>query len=168
MRVVRNDRIDIAGIKALNPARIVLSPGPCTPDEAGVCLEAVERFAGEIPMLGVCLGQQVIGQIYGAKVTNAIEIKHGKTSNVLHNHTPLFRGLASPFTATRYHSLILDYASIPEELEITAWCNSANGEKQIMAISHQTLPLYGVQFHPESLLTEGGHQILKNFLELTK
>ncbi len=160
VRVVRNDAIDIAGIAALAPERIVLSPGPCTPDQAGVSLAAIREFTGKIPLLGVCLGHQAIGQAFGGKVVRAARIMHGKTSPVRHDGRGVFRGLPNPFDAGRYHSLAISRQGFPECLEITA--ETEDGE--IMGVRHRTLPVEGVQFHPESVLTEHGHALLKNFL----
>lgn len=163
--VKRNDEIDLKGIESLAPEYLVLSPGPCTPNEAGITLEAIKTYAGKIPMFGVCLGYQAIGQVFGAKVTNANTIMHGKTSNLFHNGSGLFAKVNSPFTATRYHSLVLSPASIPPEFEVTAWSGPQKIE-EVMAIEHRDLPVCGVQFHPESILTESGLQILQNFLDL--
>ena len=160
MRVVRNDEIDLAGIAAMVPERIVVSPGPCSPTEAGVSLGAIARFAGKLPILGVCLGHQAIGQAFGGKVIHARTLMHGKTSPILHAGAGVFAGLPSPFTATRYHSLAVERDSLPDCLEITAW--TEDGE--IMGLRHRTLAVEGVQFHPESILTEHGHAMLKNFL----
>ncbi|MGS2721643.1 anthranilate synthase component II [Paraglaciecola aestuariivivens] len=174
--VKRNDQLSCADIKALNPEFLVFSPGPCTPDSAGITLDAIKTFAGRIPMLGVCLGHQAIGQAFGAKVIGAKQIKHGKTSPVEHTDSILFKGVANPFTATRYHSLVLDQATIPKEFTISAWCRDQTQpsarqqdgvgliQDEVMAIEHKSLAIYGVQFHPESLLTEFGHKILDNFL----
>jgi anthranilate synthase/aminodeoxychorismate synthase-like glutamine amidotransferase len=174
--VVRNDEICCAEIRSLCPDYLVLSPGPCTPDSSGITLEAIKEFAGLIPILGVCLGHQAIGQVFGAHVIKAQQIKHGKTSQIYHSHSALFKDVVMPFVATRYHSLVLDRVSIPDEFKITAWCSDNDDVKnsvlcqdmienrEIMAIEHKTLPIFGVQFHPESLLTEFGHRILNNFL----
>lgn len=158
--VYRNDAIDVEGIRAAPPSHIVISPGPCTPNEAGITLEVIDRLAGEIPILGVCLGHQAIGQVFGARVVLAPTVMHGKTSPVYHDGSGLHAGLPSPFTATRYHSLMLDPGSIPECLAVTAW--SAEGE--VMAVQHRSLPVFGVQYHPESIMTEGGREVLRNFL----
>ena len=162
VNVVRNDQIDCHEIAKLKPDYLVISPGPCTPDQAGVSLQAIEHFSGKIPLLGVCLGHQAIGQVFGAKVVRASNIKHGKTSLIKHHNSPLFDKVPSPFVATRYHSLLLEQNSIPAEFSVSAWCEESGTE--VMAIEHATLPLAGVQFHPESLLTEFGQQILANFL----
>ena len=160
VRVVRNDEVGVEEIERLAPARIVISPGPCTPNEAGVSLPAIARFAGRIPILGVCLGHQAIGQAFGGRVVHAKTLMHGKVSPIHHSGNGVFRGLPSPFSATRYHSLAIDRGTCPAELEITAW--TADGE--IMGVRHRTLAVEGVQFHPESILTEHGHDLLRNFL----
>jgi anthranilate synthase/aminodeoxychorismate synthase-like glutamine amidotransferase len=165
VNVVRNDQLDCQDIQRCKPDYLVFSPGPCTPNEAGITLQAIEQFAGKIPMLGVCLGHQAIAQVFGAKLINARNIKHGKTSHVQHSASKLFLEVSSPFTATRYHSILLDEKSIPQEFKVSAWCQEGSFEKEVMAIEHRTLPIVGVQFHPESLLTSAGHQILKNFLQ---
>jgi anthranilate synthase component 2 len=159
--VHRNDEISVDDIARMKPARIVVSPGPCTPNEAGVSVPAIKAFAGKIPILGVCLGHQSIGQAFGGKIIHAQQLMHGKTSLIQHNNGGVFRGLPQPFSATRYHSLVIERASIPECLEITAWTDDG----EIMGVRHKTLAVEGVQFHPESILTEHGHQMLKNFLE---
>jgi anthranilate synthase component 2 len=160
VRVVRNDAIDVEGIAALAPARIVVSPGPCTPDEAGVSLAVIREFAGKLPILGVCLGHQAIGQAFGGRIVHAGLVMHGKTSRISHAGRGVFAGLPSPFLATRYHSLAIERASLPDCLEITA--ESEDGE--IMGVRHKEFELEGVQFHPESILSEHGHALLKNFL----
>jgi len=166
VEVHRNDQISIAQIEALNPTRIVISPGPCTPNEAGVSLAVIEHFAGKLPLLGVCLGHQSIGQAFGAKVVHAKTIMHGKTSLVHHHDVGVFKGLKNPLEATRYHSLVLAADSLPDCLEVTAWTEDEHGElDEIMGLRHKTLAIEGVQFHPESILTECGHEMLKNFLE---
>tara|TARA_R110000868_G_scaffold53389_3_gene167668 strand:+ start:3105 stop:3716 length:612 start_codon:yes stop_codon:yes gene_type:complete len=164
VKIVRNDQLSCPEITKLNPDYLVISPGPCTPDQAGISLQAIEQFAGKIPILGVCLGHQAIGQVFGAQVVGAHNIKHGKTSLIQHNNSRLFQDVPSPFTATRYHSLLLELASITSEFEISAWCQEQGLPLEVMAIEHNTLALAGVQFHPESLLTEFGHQILANFI----
>jgi anthranilate synthase component 2 len=161
VRVHRNDEIDVAGIAALAPARIVISPGPCTPNEAGVSVPLVKAFSGRIPILGVCLGHQAIGQAFGGRIVHARTLMHGKVSRIHHEGKGVFAGLPSPYNATRYHSLAIERASCPAELEITAW--TEDGE--IMGVKHRTLAVEGVQFHPESILTEHGHALLRNFLE---
>lgn len=160
--VYRNDKITCGEIEQLGPDHIIISPGPCSPNEAGVSLEVIGRFAGRIPILGVCLGHQAIGQAFGGKVVRAPRLMHGKTSPVHHDGRQVYQGIPSPFTATRYHSLIVDREGLPDCLEVTAW--TAEGE--IMGLRHRELAVEGVQFHPESILTEHGHQLLKNFLGL--
>lgn len=165
IKVVRNDEITIDEIAALAPEKIVISPGPCTPTEAGVSVETIKTFAGKIPLLGVCLGHQSIGQALGGKVIRAPFVMHGKTSPVYHNNMGVFAGLKNPFQATRYHSLVIEKESIPDCLEITAWTQNEDGSMaEIMGVKHKTLALEGVQFHPESILTEHGHDMLRNFL----
>ena len=164
--VVRNDQVSIADIAALNPDKIVISPGPCTPKEAGVSVETILHFAGKIPLLGVCLGHQSIGYAFGGNVIHAKQIMHGKTSPVYHTDTGVFKDLSNPFTATRYHSLVIEQSSLPDCLEVTAWTQDENGEiDEIMGVRHKTLDIEGVQFHPESILTEHGHDLLRNFLQ---
>lgn len=158
--VRRNDEIDLQGIEELRPDHILLSPGPCTPNEAGITLDVIERFKGTIPIFGVCLGHQAIGQAFGGKVVRADRLMHGKTSAIHHKGESVFAGLPSPFTATRYHSLIVERASLPDCFEITA----ETEEGEIMGLRHKTYAVEGVQFHPESIITEHGHQILRNFL----
>ena len=166
VQVHRNDKISIADIEKLNPSHLVVSPGPCTPNEAGISLEAIKHFAGKLPILGVCLGHQSIGQAFGGKVVHANAIMHGKTSMIHHNGKGVFKGLPSPFEATRYHSLVIEKQSMPDCLEITAWTENAKGEiDEIMGVRHRELGGEGVQFHPESILTEHGHALLKNFLD---
>ncbi|HET8551214.1 MAG TPA: aminodeoxychorismate/anthranilate synthase component II [Gammaproteobacteria bacterium] len=163
--VHRNDDITLDEIEALAPARIVVSPGPCTPSEAGVSLELIGRFAGSIPVLGVCLGHQAIGQAYGGRVVRASRVMHGKTSLIRHHGTGVFAGIPDPFEATRYHSLVIDPDSLPDCLEMTAWTEDANGDfEAVMGVRHRELPVEGVQFHPESILTQHGHALLANFL----
>lgn len=163
--VVRNDQVTVADIEALAPDKIVISPGPCTPKEAGVSVDAIRAFAGRIPLLGVCLGHQSIGYAFGGNIIHAKSIMHGKTSPVYHHNVGVFKGLNNPFTATRYHSLVIEQATLPECLEITAWTQNNAGEiDEIMGVRHKTLAIEGVQFHPESILTEHGHELLRNFL----
>ena len=164
VRVFRNDKITIAEIEALAPARIVLSPGPCSPEEAGISVEVVRHFAGKIPILGVCLGHQSIGYAFGGTIVKSSTLMHGKTSPILHDGAGLFAGLPNPFQATRYHSLVVERETFPEELVVTAWV----AEGEIMGLKHRTLPVWGVQFHPESILTQGGMELLQNFLDLSK
>jgi len=164
VQVHRNDKITLAEIEALQPARLVISPGPCSPEEAGISVAAIKHFAGKIPILGVCLGHQSIGAAYGGNVVRSSSLMHGKTSPIHHDGLELFKGLSNPFQATRYHSLIVDRPTLPECLEITAWVE--NGE--IMGLRHKTLPIWGVQFHPESILTEGGMELLANFLRISE
>ena len=162
VEVLRNDEITLEGIERLWPAQIVISPGPCTPNEAGVSVPLVKQFAGKIPILGVCLGHQAIGQALGGRIVHAKRLMHGKTCAIQHDGRGVFRGLPSPFTATRYHSLAIERASLPDCLEVSAW--SDDGE--IMGVRHRDLPVEGVQFHPESILTEKGHELLANFLRI--
>lgn len=163
--VVRNDQVTVADIEALAPDKIVISPGPCTPKEAGISVEAIRVFAGRIPLLGVCLGHQSIGYAFGGNIIHAKNIMHGKTSPVYHHNIGVFKGLNNPFTATRYHSLVIEQATLPDCLEITAWTQNEAGEiDEIMGVRHKTLAIEGVQFHPESILTEHGHDMLQNFL----
>jgi anthranilate synthase component 2 len=164
VRVVRNDELPAAEIAKLAPSRIVISPGPCTPNEAGISLETIKLYAGKIPILGVCLGHQSIGQAFGGKVVRAAKVMHGKTSLIHHDGKGVFAGLPNPFEATRYHSLIIERASIPDCLEISARTSDADGA-EIMAVRHKTLAVEGVQFHPESFLTSGGKELLRNFIE---
>ncbi len=165
VHVIRNDQLDVAAIEALAPARIVISPGPCTPNEAGVSLEVIERLGVRVPILGVCLGHQSIGQAFGGRVIRARRIMHGKTSPVHHGGQGVFAGLANPFEATRYHSLVVEQSSLPACLEVTAWTENEDGSiEEIMGLRHRELPIEGVQFHPESILTQHGHALLANFL----
>ena len=165
VRVFRNDKITIAEIEALRPARIVISPGPCTPNEAGISLALIDHFKDRLPILGVCLGHQSIGQVFGGKVVHAKRVMHGKLSQIHHNDTDIFKGLANPFTATRYHSLVVEQDTLPGCLEMTAWTNEEDGTTEIMGLRHREYPVYGVQFHPESILTQRGHDLLRNFLD---
>jgi anthranilate synthase component II len=162
VEVHRNDRISVEQIAQRKPERIVISPGPCTPQEAGICVELIQKLAGKIPILGVCLGHQAIGGAFGGKIIRAPKLFHGKTSQIRHDGSGLFRGLPNPFTATRYHSLIVERKSLPAELQVTA----ETDDDIIMGMQHRQYPLMGVQFHPESVLTESGKQLLKNFLSL--
>lgn len=164
--VKRNDEITLDEIAAMRPDRLVISPGPCTPNEAGISLAAIERFAGDIPILGVCLGHQAVGQVFGGRVVRARQVMHGKVSPIHHRGAGIFRGLPSPYTATRYHSLVVEWSSLPDCLEVTAWTCSEDGTPdEIMGLRHRELAVEGVQYHPESILTEHGHALLKNFLE---
>ena len=165
VEVVRNDQIDIEGIRALAPTRIVISPGPCTPNEAGISMSVIETFAGQLPLLGICLGHQSLGQVYGGRVVRARQVMHGKTSLIHHRGEGVFTGLSNPFEATRYHSLVVERDSLPDCLEITAWTETGDGEfDEIMGLRHRELGVEGVQFHPESILTAHGHDLLRNFL----
>ncbi|HET7359315.1 MAG TPA: aminodeoxychorismate/anthranilate synthase component II [Rhodanobacteraceae bacterium] len=167
VQVARNDAIDVAGIRALAPQRIMISPGPGTPDDAGVSLAILRELAGEIPVFGVCLGHQAIGQAFGGNVVRAREIMHGKTSPIRHRGQGVFAGLPDGFEATRYHSLVVDKATLPDCLEVTAWTEHADGSlDEIMGLRHRTLAVEGVQFHPESILTRHGHDLLRNVLGL--
>ena len=166
VQVYRNDAITLDEIEAMAPDQIVLSPGPCTPDQAGISLAVVERFAGKTPILGICLGHQSIGQAFGGRIIRAGKVMHGKLSPIHHQATGVFRGLSNPLTATRYHSLVIDKATLPDSLEITAWTEDENGNlEEIMAVRHKSLAVEGVQFHPESIMSEYGHQLLENFLQ---
>ena len=168
VQVFRNDQISIAKMEKLNPDQIVISPGPCTPNEAGISVEAIKHFAGKKPILGVCLGHQSIGQAFGGKIVHAGAIMHGKTSMIRHKGIGVFRDISNPFEATRYHSLVIEQQSLPECLEVTAWTETESGElDEIMGVRHKDYPIEGMQFHPESILTEHGHKLLQNFLELT-
>jgi len=163
--VERNDQITIEEIEALAPERIMLSPGPCTPAEAGISLAVIDHFAGKLPIFGVCLGHQAIGQAFGGDIVRAEEIMHGKTSTMYHKGVGVFKNIPDPFVATRYHSLVIDQDTLPDCLEITAWTETDGGEiDEIMGVRHKTLAIEGVQFHPESILSEHGHDMLKNFL----
>ena len=161
--VYRNDKITLAEIEALKPQRLVISPGPCTPNEAGISVEVIKYFAGKLPILGVCLGHQSVGQAFGGRIVRAERLMHGKTSPVFHDNRELFDGLPNPFDATRYHSLLVERSSFPVCLEITAW----TAEEEIMGLRHRDLPIWGMQFHPESILTVTGMDMLRNFLEMT-
>ena len=166
VQVYRNDEIDLHKIAQLKPKKIVISPGPCTPNEAGISLALIKEFAGKIPLLGVCLGHQSIGQAFGGNIIKAKTLMHGKTSLIHHTSKGVFKDLPNPYTATRYHSLVIERETIPDCLEITAWTKDVNGEfGEIMGVKHKTLAVEGVQFHPESVLTEHGHDLLNNFLK---
>lgn len=162
VKVCRNDEIGLHEIEKIKPSRIVISPGPCTPDQAGISVPLIQRFAGKIPILGVCLGHQSIGQAFGGKVVRAAKVMHGKTSLIHHDDKTIFRGIGNPFEATRYHSLVIEKSSLPPTLEMTAWTE----EGEIMGVRHKSLLVEGIQFHPESILTKEGKRILKNFLTL--
>ncbi|MDX5336920.1 MAG: aminodeoxychorismate/anthranilate synthase component II [Marinobacter sp.] len=165
VQVYRNDEITIEQIEALKPERLVISPGPCTPNEAGISMDAIRHFAGKLPILGICLGHQSIGQVYGGDIIRAGKVMHGKVSAVYHNDVGVFRGLNNPLQATRYHSLVIDKNTLPDCLEVTAWTRNEDGSiEEIMGVRHKTLPIEGVQFHPESIMTEQGHELLRNFL----
>lgn len=166
VKVVRNDEIAVGDIESLAPERIVVSPGPCTPNEAGISMDAIRTYAGKLPLLGVCLGHQSIGQVFGGKIVRARQVMHGKTSPVYHNNTGVFKGLKNPLTCTRYHSLVIEKDSLPDCLEITAWTQTEDGQiDEIMGVRHKTLNVEGVQFHPESILSEQGHDLFNNFLK---
>lgn len=166
VKVYRNDEITLADIEKMAPQRIVISPGPCTPNEAGVSVDTIKTFVGKIPMLGICLGHQSIGQAFGGKIIRAKQVMHGKTSMMHHNDTGVFKGLSNPFEATRYHSLVIDQATLPDCLQVTAWTQNEDGSlDEIMGIRHRELAIEGVQFHPESILTQHGHELLDNFLK---
>jgi len=166
IRVDRNDEISVDEIIDRQPDRVIISPGPCTPSEAGISVECVERLAGKFPLLGVCLGHQSIGQAYGAKIVRADRLMHGKTDMIYHTGGPLLGGLDNPFQATRYHSLLIQPGTLPDELEVTAWCEAPDGQREIMAVCHREFPLFGLQFHPESFLTLAGTDILQQFLQV--
>ena len=166
VRVIRNDALDLAGVRALDPSAIVISPGPGTPDDAGISLEVLAALSGVMPIFGVCLGHQAIGQAFGGKVVRARSIMHGKTSPIHHDGRGVFAGLPNPFEATRYHSLVVEQASLPKCLEVSAWTENADGSRdEIMGLRHRSLAVEGVQFHPESILTQHGHAMLRNFLD---
>lgn len=167
VKVFRNDEITLAEIEALQPTRLVISPGPCTPNEAGISMAAIAHFAGKLPILGVCLGHQSIGQVFGGDIIRAGQIMHGKISAIHHANVGVFAGLKNPYNATRYHSLVIDKRTLPECLEVTAWTENPDGSmEEIMGVRHKTLAIEGVQFHPESILTEHGHDLLANFLKM--
>lgn len=166
VKVVRNDEIGLDEVAALAPEKIVISPGPCTPNEAGISMAVIREFAGQVPILGICLGHQSIGQVYGGHVVRAREVMHGKTSLIYHRGEGVFKGLPNPFQATRYHSLVIERDILPECLEVTAWTADAEGGvDEIMGVRHRELDVEGVQFHPESILTQHGHALLRNFLQ---
>lgn len=167
LRVFRNDRITVDQVEQLGPSHLIISPGPCTPNEAGISVDCVRHFAGRIPLLGVCLGHQSIGQAFGAKIVRCARLMHGKTDQIYHNDSGLFRGLPNPFVATRYHSLVIQPDTLPPVFDVCAWSDAPDGTREIMAIAHQEFPLYGVQFHPESFLTDCGTEILRRFLGIS-
>ncbi|MEX2488870.1 MAG: aminodeoxychorismate/anthranilate synthase component II [Pseudomonadales bacterium] len=164
VEVHRNDEIDLETVREKQPSHIVISPGPCTPNEAGISMDVIRAFAGKIPVLGICLGHQCIGQVYGGKIIKADQVMHGKTSTIYHTGESVFGGLESPFVATRYHSLIIDPSTLPDCLEVTAWTERDGQVFEIMGVRHKDYALEGVQFHPESILTAHGHKLLSNFL----
>jgi anthranilate synthase/aminodeoxychorismate synthase-like glutamine amidotransferase len=164
MRVFRNDKIAVEEIEALGPSHVIISPGPCTPDDAGISIQCAKRLAGKVPLLGVCLGHQSIGQAFGAKIVRADRLMHGKTDMIHHNGQGLYEGLENPFRATRYHSLIIQPDTLPDSFEVCAWSDFPEGPREIMGIRHREFPLFGVQFHPESFLTDCGPKLLERFL----
>ncbi|MGO9649853.1 MAG: anthranilate synthase component II [Terriglobales bacterium] len=166
VEVRRNDEVTVTDVEAMKPERIVVSPGPCTPKEAGISVELIRHFAGKVPILGVCLGHQAIGAAFGGEVVRAPKLMHGKTSEVQHDGKTIFRGLPSPLTATRYHSLIVQEENLPQDLEVSAWTSDGGGLRTIMGLRHRKFPVEGVQFHPESVLTEQGKMLIHNFLGL--
>jgi len=167
VKVVRNDAVTLEDIERWQPKYLVIGPGPCSPSEAGISIPAIQHFAGKIPTLGVCLGHQAIGQAFGGEIVRAKTVMHGRLSDMYHSAQGIFSNLPSPFSATRYHSLVIDQTSVPECLEVTCWTNEPDGSiEEIMGVKHKTLPIEGVQFHPESILSQHGHQIFKNFLEI--
>jgi anthranilate synthase/aminodeoxychorismate synthase-like glutamine amidotransferase len=168
LEVHRNDKITLDEIEARRPSHLIISPGPCTPDEAGISVPCVKRFAGKLPLLGVCLGHQSIGQAFGAKIVRAGRLMHGKTDRIYHDNQALFEGLENPFVATRYHSLVIQPDTLPDVFEVSAWSDAPDGTREIMGIRHKSFPLFGLQFHPESFLTECGTKILERFLKTKK
>ena len=166
LQVYRNDKISLEEIEAKRPSHLIISPGPCTPNEAGISVACAEHFAGRIPILGVCLGHQSIGQSTGGVIVRAKRLMHGKTDDIHHDNKGIFAGLPNPFVATRYHSLVIDPDTISQRFQVSAWCDAPDGSREIMGIRHRDYPLIGMQFHPESFLTECGPQMLKNFLEI--
>ena len=166
VEVRRNDQVTVEEVEAMRPEKIVISPGPCTPREAGISIDLIRHFAGKTPLLGVCLGHQAMGEAFGGRVIRAPHLMHGKTSAVMHDNKTVFQGLPMPMTATRYHSLIVEEKSLPADLEISAWTTEKDGTRTIMGLRHKKLPVEGVQFHPESVLTDAGKKLVKNFLEL--
>jgi anthranilate synthase/aminodeoxychorismate synthase-like glutamine amidotransferase len=166
VEVRRNDQVTVEQVETMKPERIVVSPGPCTPHEAGISIDLIRHFAGKVPVLGVCLGHQAIGEAFGGRIIRAPHLMHGKTSPVLHDNKTVFQGLPIPMTATRYHSLIVEEKNLPADLEISAWTTEKDGTRTIMGLRHKQFPVEGVQFHPESVLTDAGKKLVKNFLEL--
>lgn len=166
VRVFRNDKITVDEIEALGPSHVIISPGPCTPDDAGISLEAARRFAGRVPLLGVCLGHQSIGQAFGAVIVRAGRLMHGKTDEIHHDNRGLYEGLDNPLIATRYHSLVIRSDTLPSEFEVCAWSNAPDGTREIMGIRHRKHPVFGVQFHPESFLTDCGSILLQRFVQV--
>lgn len=166
VEVRRNDQVEVADVEALRPERIVISPGPCTPQDAGISIDLIRHFAGKVPILGVCLGHQAIGEAFGGKVVRAPHLMHGKTSEVTHDGKTIFRTLPTPMTATRYHSLIVEEKNLPQELEVSAWTTEKDGTRTIMGLRHKKFPVEGVQFHPESVLTDSGKRLIANFLQV--
>ena len=166
LQVFRNDQVTVGEIESLGPSHVIISPGPCTPDQAGISLEAARRLAGRVPLLGVCLGHHAIAQAFGAKIVRAGRLMHGKTDRIHHDNRSLFEGLENPLTATRYHSLVIQPDTLPDEFEVCAWSNAPDGTREIMGIRHRTNPVVGVQFHPESFLTECGSVLLQRFVQL--
>ncbi|MBJ9441141.1 aminodeoxychorismate/anthranilate synthase component II [Acinetobacter baumannii] len=167
VKVVRNDQVTLEDIERWQPKYLVIGPGPCSPSEAGISIPAINHFAGKIPLLGVCLGHQSIGQAFGGKIVRAKTVMHGRLSDMYHSNKGIFSNLPNPFSATRYHSLVIDQETLPDCLEVTCWTNEADGSmEEIMGVKHKTLPVEGVQFHPESILSQHGHQIFKNFLDI--
>jgi len=165
VEVRRNDQTTVAEVDAMQPERVVISPGPCTPHEAGISIDLIRHFAGKIPVLGVCLGHQAIGEAFGGRVVRAANLMHGKTSAVVHDNKTVFRGLPMPMTATRYHSLIVEEKDLPADLEVSAWTTEKDGSRTIMGLRHRSYPVEGVQFHPESVLTDAGKKLVENFLK---
>jgi anthranilate synthase/aminodeoxychorismate synthase-like glutamine amidotransferase len=165
VEVRRNDQVSVAEVEAMQPERVVISPGPCTPHDAGISVELIRHLAGKVPVLGVCLGHQAIGEAFGGRVVRAANLMHGKTSAVVHDNKTVFRGLPMPMTATRYHSLIVEEKDLPVDLEVSAWTTEKDGSRTIMGLRHRRYPVEGVQFHPESVLTDAGKKLVENFLK---